>query len=230
MAKIKGCLKLFPSIEYLKTIINGLITRIESVEKIRQDWNQNYTGAKDYIKNRTHFVSDDGTVHKLDYKYLPVRFSTDQGKDLTGNVIISEKGINPNNEYYHPIRIDPSTGMLSQVDKAWLITQTCKININGVTSGQWNEYTVNTDESLRFAKTLFEYCKDLNTLIIIKLYGRLHFRSSPCVPEVNYTSFDPLVYTINLHSVFVDDAGVVPCCGLMAIESNGTVSVKFKPL
>ena len=230
MVKTKGCLKLLPSIEYFKTIINGLRTRIESIEKIRQDWNQNDTRAKNYIKNRTHFVSDDGTVHKLDYKYLPVRFSTDQGKDLTGDVVISEEGIDPINESYYPIRINPSTGMLSQVEKAWLITQTCKINIDGVTSGRWNEYTVNTNESLRFAKTLFEYCKDLNTLIIIKLYGKLDFRSSPCVPEVGYTSSDPLVYTINLHSVFVDDAGVVPCCGLMAVKSDGTVSVKFKPL
>lgn len=230
MAKIRGRLKLFPSIEYFKTIINGLRTRIESIEKIRQDWNQNDTRAKNYIKNRTHFVSDDGTVHKLDYKYLPVRFSTDQGKDLTGDVIISEKGIDPINESYYPIRINPSTGMLSQVEKAWLITETCKINIDDVGSGRWNEYSVNTDESLRLAKTLFEHCKHLNTLIIISLYGGLHFRSSPCVPEVGYTSFDPLVYTIRLHSVFVDDADLVPCCGLMTVKSSGQVLVKLKPL
>lgn len=233
MAKIKGCLKLFPSIEYFKTIINGLRTRIESVEKIRQDWNQNDTRAKNYIKNRTHFVSDDGTVHKLDYKYLPVRFSTDQGKDLTGDVIISEEGIDPVNEFYYPIRIDPSTGMLSQVGKQGatrLITLSCKVNINGVASGQWNKYTADTDNSLSFAKKLFESCKDLNSLIVTTLYSGLHFRSSPCVPDVSYTSFDPLVYTIRLCSVFVDDADMVPCCGLMTVESSGQVSVKLKPL
>lgn len=35
------------------------------------DWNQNDPDAKDYIKNRTHWVDDDGTVHKLDEKFLP---------------------------------------------------------------------------------------------------------------------------------------------------------------
>lgn len=237
MVKIKGCLKLFPSIEYIKTIINGLRTRIESVEKIRQDWNQNDTGAKNYIKNRTHFVSDNGTVHKLDYKYLPVRFSTDQGKDLTGDVIISEEDINPNNgEYYSPIRIDPSTGMLSQVEKNFvpqLITKSCQLNINGVSSGQWNEYTTNTDDSLYFAKELFEILRHSYSLVVINLtsqHSGLDFHSSPCVPTLLYTSFDPLVYTIRICSVFVTDMNTLPCFGLMTVESSGKVSVKLKPL
>lgn len=38
---------------------------------VPSDWNQNDPTAKDYIKNRTHWVDDDGTVHKLDEKFLP---------------------------------------------------------------------------------------------------------------------------------------------------------------
>lgn len=35
------------------------------------DWNQNDENAPDYVKNRTHWEDEDGTVHKLDPKYLP---------------------------------------------------------------------------------------------------------------------------------------------------------------
>lgn len=36
------------------------------------DWNQNDPEASDYVKNRTHWTDDDGTVHKIDAKYIPI--------------------------------------------------------------------------------------------------------------------------------------------------------------
>lgn len=38
---------------------------------VPSDWAQNDPTAKDYVKNRTHWVDDDGTVPKLDEKFLP---------------------------------------------------------------------------------------------------------------------------------------------------------------
>ena len=43
----------------------------EFSDKVQPDWGQNDSTAKDYVKNRTHWVDDDGTVHKLDKKFLP---------------------------------------------------------------------------------------------------------------------------------------------------------------
>lgn len=56
---------MFPNVEYIKTIVNGLKafvnSKIKSVRKDidnlpQADWNQNDPAAKDYVKNRTHYV------------------------------------------------------------------------------------------------------------------------------------------------------------------------------
>lgn len=56
---------MFPNVEYIKTLVNGLKafvnSKIKSVRKDidnlpQADWKQNDSAAKDYIKNRTHYV------------------------------------------------------------------------------------------------------------------------------------------------------------------------------
>lgn len=54
---------------HLKTFYNALIQKVKG---FRGNWNQNDPSADDYIKNRTHWVDDDGTVHKLDKKFVDV--------------------------------------------------------------------------------------------------------------------------------------------------------------
>lgn len=55
------------------------------------DWSQNDPAAKDYVKNRTHWVDDDGTVHKIPDKYIPrqrtffeIKASTNGGDNGNG--------------------------------------------------------------------------------------------------------------------------------------------------
>jgi len=57
---------LFPNVEYIKTLVNGLKefvnSKIKSVRKDidelpQLDWNQNDPAAKDYVKNRTHWTA-----------------------------------------------------------------------------------------------------------------------------------------------------------------------------
>lgn len=50
-------------------VYDQLMARMAQLEN--PDWAQNDPTAKDYVRNRTHWVSNDGTVHKLDEKYLP---------------------------------------------------------------------------------------------------------------------------------------------------------------
>jgi hypothetical protein len=63
----------------LKTFYNALAQKMKS---FRGNWNQNDPSADDYIKNRTHWVDDDGTVHKLDKKFIDV--------DMPDNVITED--------------------------------------------------------------------------------------------------------------------------------------------
>lgn len=44
---------------------------IARTNNIVKDWNQNDATAADYVKNRTHWIDDDGTIHKLDSQFLP---------------------------------------------------------------------------------------------------------------------------------------------------------------
>ena len=80
---------MFPDLEFIKTMLNGLRSRIEKVEKsISQalasvkaqladiiksstaDWNQNDPDALDYVKGRTHYEAN-GKVVQLPPKFLP---------------------------------------------------------------------------------------------------------------------------------------------------------------
>lgn len=53
------------NITQLNTDLTNLTAKVKNV-----DWTQNDTTKPDYVKNRTHYVKADGTVEKLDNKYL----------------------------------------------------------------------------------------------------------------------------------------------------------------
>lgn len=61
-------------------VYNQLMERMAQLET--PDWAQNDESAKDYVKNRTHWVADDGTVHQIDEKYLPQATADDALVDL----------------------------------------------------------------------------------------------------------------------------------------------------
>ena len=60
---------------FVKTILSAVKTWTqgkikESITASTADWNQNDKSADNYVKNRTHWEEKDGTIHKLDSKYL----------------------------------------------------------------------------------------------------------------------------------------------------------------
>ena len=56
---------------FIKTILNMVQNWTKKeIRKSTADWNQNDPGANNYVKNRTHWTNADGTVHKLDPKYI----------------------------------------------------------------------------------------------------------------------------------------------------------------
>lgn len=42
-------------------------------EQMQADFNENDVTSKAHVLNRTHYTEDNGTVHKLDQKYLPIK-------------------------------------------------------------------------------------------------------------------------------------------------------------
>lgn len=73
---------MFPDLEFIKTTLNGLRSRIEKVEKQtknwvtsfvrtnRPNWEQNDPNALDYVKGRTHYEVN-GKVVQLPPKFIP---------------------------------------------------------------------------------------------------------------------------------------------------------------
>jgi hypothetical protein len=56
---------------YIKTILSAFKTWTQKkIKDSTADWNENDSSKNSYIKNRTHWEEQDGTVHKLDKKYL----------------------------------------------------------------------------------------------------------------------------------------------------------------
>lgn len=58
----------------------GAINEAAQTSSGGADWAQNDPTAKDYVKNRTHWVDNDGTVHKLDEKFLPESATPEQAQ------------------------------------------------------------------------------------------------------------------------------------------------------
>ena len=59
-------------------ILNEAIgTKADKTDIVQANWNQNDETALDYVKNRTHWVEDDGeTYHPLDEKFIPDTIAT----------------------------------------------------------------------------------------------------------------------------------------------------------
>lgn len=73
---------MFPDLEFVKTCLNGLRSRIEKVESLfvlnRPNWAQNDPDALDYVKGRTHYEAN-GKVVQLPPKFLPPPTSNTAG-------------------------------------------------------------------------------------------------------------------------------------------------------
>lgn len=73
---------MFPDLEFIKTCLNGLRSRIEKVESWfvsnRPNWAQNDPDALDYVKGRTHYEAN-GKVVQLPPKFLPSPTSNTAG-------------------------------------------------------------------------------------------------------------------------------------------------------
>lgn len=62
---------------YKDIVNNALETKADKTDIVQADWNQNDTTALDYVKNRTHWIEDDGeTYHPLDEKFIPDTIAT----------------------------------------------------------------------------------------------------------------------------------------------------------
>lgn len=56
---------------YIKTIFSAFKTWTQKkIKDSTADWNENDSSKSSYVKNRTHWEEQDGTIHKLDKKYL----------------------------------------------------------------------------------------------------------------------------------------------------------------
>ena len=73
---------MFPDLEFIKTMLNGLRIRIEKAENWfmsnRPNWEQNDPEALDYVKGRTHYEAN-GKVVQLPPKFLPSPTSNTAG-------------------------------------------------------------------------------------------------------------------------------------------------------
>lgn len=67
----------------------------EFSDKVQFDWAQNDPTAKDYVKNRTHWVGDDGTVHKLNPQFLPDNYGGSVDPDDIAKVVADYLAAHP---------------------------------------------------------------------------------------------------------------------------------------
>lgn len=63
--------------DVVETLNEAIGNKANKTDIVQADLNQNDPTALDYVKNRTHWVEDDGeTIHPLDEKYLPETIAT----------------------------------------------------------------------------------------------------------------------------------------------------------
>lgn len=70
---------------------SNVVTALNEIDAkiLKADWNQNDSTKWDYVKNRTHYTKADGSVERLDTKYIPTDTLVDNsltvGTRLTGS-------------------------------------------------------------------------------------------------------------------------------------------------
>lgn len=65
------------------------------------DWNVNDPNAAGHIRNRTHWVDDDGLVHKLDNKFLDLDWVPNNRKFVTAGEVIEQNGYYGHNANFY---------------------------------------------------------------------------------------------------------------------------------
>lgn len=94
-------------------VYDQLMARMAQLET--PDWAQNDPTAKDYVRNRTHWVGDDGTVHTIDPKYIKdMYYSAIEEKNIAGMKITGTT--------YDGTEHDPLPFVLGQVWNAEFVT------------------------------------------------------------------------------------------------------------
>ena len=69
--------------------LNEIANKADKTDIVNADWSQNDESALDYVKNRTHWIEDDGeTYHPLDEKFIPDTIAT---KEYVDNSILSKE-------------------------------------------------------------------------------------------------------------------------------------------
>ena len=69
--------------------LNEIANKADKTDIVNADWSQNDENALDYVKNRTHWIEDDGeTYHPLDEKFIPDTIAT---KEYVDNSILSKE-------------------------------------------------------------------------------------------------------------------------------------------
>lgn len=76
-----------------------LIEDSETIATISPNWSENDVTSLDYIKNRTHYTKDDGSVVPLNYKYTPGSFVDSEGKALADGAVKTVKTGEVFNDY-----------------------------------------------------------------------------------------------------------------------------------
>ena len=97
----KATIRRSEAITYVRTKIGNGVDTVTDLpfyssnanENSNPDWNQNDEYQPDYIKNRTHYTDDDGEVHKLNAKYIPVDNDTIFIKETTNVISDAEAGL-----------------------------------------------------------------------------------------------------------------------------------------
>jgi hypothetical protein len=81
--------------EAITDAINEAIgNKANKTDIVQADWNQNDETALDYVKNRTHWVDDDGeTYHPLDEKFIPETIATKNYVENLYNKLATTKAL-----------------------------------------------------------------------------------------------------------------------------------------
>lgn len=97
----------------MKTILNAVQTWTKGkIKDSTADWNQDNPNADNYVKNRTHWEEEDGTIHKLDSKYLDLPDNIATTTDV--QEIVNDVSADINNSLNNKIDM-PITGEFNQV-------------------------------------------------------------------------------------------------------------------
>ena len=211
---------------YIKTILSAFKTWTQKkIKDSTADWNENDSSKSSYVKNRTHWEEQDGTIHKLDKKYLdlPTNLATTDDVESAKQEALDVAGAAQTTA-----DVKSNWNENDESSVGYVLNRTHYVTYNKLNTNYYWEHQLLANDQLRLSKSMYISFKHfINDCSVKPVYGDYIYNLHSKIIDKNtvnclYTSPDSNV-SINIILDDIAEEVIVSAVGL----ASGLLKIAF---